>query len=54
MNTGNLILGIAIVASGVIGLVVAIALFMWAAVKDGEDNDATQARIRAGEPPQSG
>ena len=48
MNTGNLILGIVIVASGVIGLIVAVALFMWAAVKDGEDNDATQARIRRG------
>jgi nitrogen fixation-related uncharacterized protein len=50
MNTGNLILGIVIVASGVIGLAVAVVLFMWAAVKDGQDNDATQARVRDGKP----
>jgi hypothetical protein len=53
MNMGNMILGIVIVASGVIGLVVAVVLFMWAAVKDGEDNDAMQARVQAGEPPKS-
>jgi hypothetical protein len=50
---GNLVLGIVIVASGVIGLAIAIPLFIWGAVKDGEDNDATQARIRDGKPPSS-
>lgn len=46
-------LGIVIVASGVIGLAVVVVLFIWGAVKDGQDNDATQARIRDGEPPRS-
>lgn len=51
---GNVVLGIVIVASGVIGLAIAIPLFIWGAVKDGEDNDATQARIRDAEPPSRG
>jgi hypothetical protein len=50
---GNIVLGIVIVASGVIGLAIAIPLFIWGAVKDGEDNDATQARLRDGKPPRS-
>ena len=50
---GNMVLGIVIVASGVIGLAVVVVLFIWGAVKDGEDNDATQARIRDGKPPRS-
>ena len=48
-----MVLGIVIVASGVIGLAVVVVLFIWGAVKDGQDNDATQARIRDGEPPRS-
>jgi hypothetical protein len=50
---GNMVLGIVIVASGVIGLAVVVVLFIWGAVKDGEDNDATKARIRDGKPPRS-
>jgi hypothetical protein len=50
---GNMVLGIVIVASGVIGLAVVVVLFIWGAVKDGQDNDATQARIRDAKPPRS-
>jgi hypothetical protein len=53
MGMGNMVLGIVIVASGVIGLAVVVVLFIWGAVKDGEDNDATQARLRDGKPPRS-
>jgi nitrogen fixation-related uncharacterized protein len=48
---GNMVLGIVIVASGVIGLAIVVVLFIWGAVKDGQDNDAAQARIHKGEPP---
>jgi hypothetical protein len=47
---GNVVLAVVIIASGVIGLVVVVALFVWGAVKDGEDNDAAQDRIRGRKP----
>jgi hypothetical protein len=47
---GNVVLAVVIIASGVIGLVVVVALFLWGAVKDGGDNDAAQERIRDGDP----
>ncbi|HWB21324.1 MAG TPA: hypothetical protein VG652_00375 [Gaiellaceae bacterium] len=47
---GNVVLAVVIIASGVIGLVVVVALFVWGAVKDGEDNDAAQKRVSDGEP----
>ena len=50
---GNMVLGIVIVASGVIGLAIAVPLFIWGAVKDGQDNDATQARMSDEKPPSS-
>ncbi len=53
MGIGNVVLGIVIVASSAIGLAVVVVLFIWGAVKDGQDNDATQARIREGKPPPS-
>ena len=51
---GNVVLAVVIIASGVIGLVVVVVLFVWAAVKDGQDNDATQSRLRDGNPPRPG
>jgi hypothetical protein len=50
---GNVVLAAVIIASGVIGLVVVVVLFVWGAVKDGQDNEATQRRIRDGNPPRS-
>ena len=44
---GNMVIAVVVIASGVIGLAVVVVLFVWGAVKDGEDNDATMARIRA-------
>jgi hypothetical protein len=43
---GNIILGVVIIASGVISLVVVVVLFIWGAVKDGQDNDEAKARVR--------
>jgi nitrogen fixation-related uncharacterized protein len=38
-------LGIIILAVSVAGVVVALAAFVWAAKKDGEEDEATQRRL---------
>jgi hypothetical protein len=47
---GNVILGVVIIASGVISLIVVVALVIWGAVKDGQDNDEAKARLRGDGP----
>jgi hypothetical protein len=41
----SLAVGIVLVVLAVVSTIVVLALFVWAAVKDGQENDALQARI---------
>jgi hypothetical protein len=43
-------LAIVLIASAVVSIVVVGVLFVWAARKDGEENDAVEARLRARQP----
>ena len=42
---GNVVLDVVVIASGAIGAVVVVVMFVWAAVKDGQDNDEAHARL---------
>jgi len=42
----SLALGIVVVAVGVVTSIAVFALFVWGAVKDGQDEAASQARMR--------
>ena len=47
----NIVLAVIVIAITVLTAVAVLALFVWGAVKDGEEEDRVQSRLRRLKPP---